>query len=44
MKIDWNLVVTLLIVGVALKALDKIFLDKALEKVAGYEEYEEIKD
>jgi hypothetical protein len=40
MKIDWNLVVTLLLVSVAVKVLDKLFLDKALEKIGSYETYE----
>jgi hypothetical protein len=43
MKIDWTLVVTLIVVSVAIKVLDKLFIDKALEKIGQYEEYEEIK-
>lgn len=42
MKIDWNLVITLMLVGIALKVVDKLFLDKALEKIGQYEEYEEV--
>lgn len=44
MKIDWNLVITLLIVGIALKVLNKLFLDSMLEKIGKYEEYEEYEE
>lgn len=40
MKIDWNLVITLILVGITLKVLDKLFLDSMLEKIGNYEEYE----
>ena len=42
MKIDWNLIIAFVIAGIVIKVVDKLFLDAALEKVATYEEYEEL--
>ena len=42
MKIDWTMVISLAIALIAVKVIDKLFLDAALEKVGTYEEYEEL--
>ena len=42
MKIDWTFVISIVIGMVAVKVIDKLFLESALEKIGQYEEYEEL--